>query len=613
MKLISFRLLNYKSFADSGELRFADGFNVIVGQNNAGKSALLQGISLRFDSNPHRSLITKPTPTSPVSPRSEARISIECAGGELRDLLLNRGRQFLVALPQGSPGDPRHLQEILDGFFSMPRIILNLRKFGGHDFEVTKIPSLSEYPRHAGYWRVQPSSDGVAFSHAGSLVEHGLGPFTAEIGAHIGQAFRDQLYFFHAERLKVAETSFGVSPVLMPDASNLPEVLNVLQANAERFNRFNRYVCQIFPTIRRVAVRPNPGNNALQIVVWTIDPATEREDLAISLADSGTGVGQVLAILYIAVTSSTARTVIIDEPNSFLNPGAAKKLIMILRDFPNLQFIIATHSPEILQVAQPQTLSVNHWSEGSSTVEQIEPSKMESLQLVLREVGASLSDVFGADRVLWVEGPTEEACFRILIETLMQRPLMGTVIAAVRDTGRLTTRHPSAALVWEIYCKLSGAGALMPAALAFSFDRDGRSRREMEDILRQSGGKVHFLPRRMYENYLVDADAIAAVLSAEAGEGCVSVEMVRSWLESHGNEFLPEGLPNLVDSESPWFLEGNGAGLLDRMFPDLSDNRVFFDKIKHGTRLTKWLIENKPDALQEIRDYLDNILGVEPS
>jgi hypothetical protein len=470
------------------------------------------------------------------------------------------------------------------------------------------IPSIGDYPRGGNYMLVQVAADQINFT-CKRVALTGSEPVVEEIGARIGQAFRDQLYFFHAERLKTAECPFGNSPVLKPDASNLPEVLNALQANPERFNRFNTHVCQIFPTIRRVAVRPNPGNSTLEVVIWTIDPATEREDLAISLADSGTGVGQVLAILYIAVTSSTARTVIIDEPNSFLNPGAAKKLIMILRDFPNLQFIIATHSPEILQVAQPQTLSVNHWSEGSSAVEQMESRKMESLQLVLREVGTSLSDVFGADRVLWVEGPTEEACFRILIESLMKRPLMGTVIAAVRDTGRLTTRRPSATLVWDIYSKLSGAGALMPAALAFSFDRDGRSQREMEDIIRHSGGIVCFLPRRMYENYLLDPDAIAFVMSAElGGKGCTAEE-VQEWLKEHSNEFF-DGKSG--SENTAWFRDVNGSGLLDRMFPGLSDNKLFLDKIRHGVMLTEWLAENKPDALQEVRDYLDKILAVEP-
>jgi len=48
MKLVSFRLRNNKSFSDSGELRFSDGFNVIVGQNNAGKWTGVDWSASRF-------------------------------------------------------------------------------------------------------------------------------------------------------------------------------------------------------------------------------------------------------------------------------------------------------------------------------------------------------------------------------------------------------------------------------------------------------------------------------------------------------------------------------------------------------------------------------------
>lgn len=609
MRLVSFQLRNFMSFSDTGNLQFSDGFNVIVGQNNAGKSALLQGISLRFGDKPHLSLQTKPTSTTPVSPQSEALFTLECGGQELRTILLNRGAEFGIPIPAGSQPNPQLVQDILSNVFSSQRLLLWLRRTGGGRIETTETPSFADYTVGDRDMVVRPTADRMNFEF---VRKQSGDPIGTELGAHIGQSFRDHLYFFHAERLKVAERSFGASPVLIQDASNLPEVLNVLQSNMGRFNRFNRLVSDIFPTIRRVAVRPHPSTGNLQIVVWSVDPETEREDLAISLADSGTGVGQTLAILYVAVTSDTTipRTIIIDEPNSFLNPGAAKKLVSILRGFSHIQFIISTHSPEIIRAAQPQTLSVIHWSNGASTVEQLEASKINSLQLVLNEVGASLSDVFGADRVLWVEGPTEEICFRVLIERYLKRPLMGTAIAAVRDLGRLTSRKPSATLIWEIYTKLSGAGALMPPALAFSFDREGRNEKEMTDIRRQSGNKVHFLRRRMFENYLLDPEAIAAVLSQEtSAESGVFVGVVRDWFTRCADEFLPAEVRGTKADSTTWFREVDGYDLLYRVFSEASDNKVCFDKVRHGLMLTEWLIEKKPDSLAELGKYLEQIIG----
>jgi predicted ATP-binding protein involved in virulence len=42
VRIESFRVVNYKSFADSEEIRLEPGFNVIVGRNNVGKTALAE-------------------------------------------------------------------------------------------------------------------------------------------------------------------------------------------------------------------------------------------------------------------------------------------------------------------------------------------------------------------------------------------------------------------------------------------------------------------------------------------------------------------------------------------------------------------------------------------
>src|SRR5437773_2484526 len=121
---------------------------------------------------------------------------------------------------------------------------------------------------------------------------------------------------------------YGTSSELSSDARNLPEVLNILQGNPERFREYSDLVRRIFPSIQKISVRPFPaGGNRAEILVWQVDPAFQRDDLAIPLLQCGTGVGQVLAILYVAEVSEQPRTIIIDEPGSFLHPGASRALI----------------------------------------------------------------------------------------------------------------------------------------------------------------------------------------------------------------------------------------------------------------------------------------------
>ena len=50
------------------------------------------------------------------------------------------------------------------------------------------------------------------------------------------------------------------------------------------------------------------------------------------------------------------QVILIDEPQSFLHPGAVRKLIEILRQHPQHQFIITTHSPTAVTAADPDVL-----------------------------------------------------------------------------------------------------------------------------------------------------------------------------------------------------------------------------------------------------------------
>src|SRR5262249_37757998 len=149
-----------------------------------------------------------------------------------------------------------------------------------------------------------------------------------------------------AERLNIGISEFGNESELNPDASNLPRVLfNLFGESPGRYQKFISHVSTIFPNIKYISVAGGRQSGTLEIRVWMND--LERSDLSVSLSECGTGVGQVLAILYVVMTIG-AGTVVVDEPNSFLHPGASRKLIRILQEYDRHQYIISTHSPEVI-------------------------------------------------------------------------------------------------------------------------------------------------------------------------------------------------------------------------------------------------------------------------
>jgi len=257
---------------------------------------------------------------------------------------------------------------------------------------------------------------------------------------------------------------------------------------------------------------------------------------------------------------------------------------------------------------EPETITVTRLVDDRTEVEQVDPDEPASLETCLAEVGARLSDVFGADHILWVEGRTEETCFPIILSELGGRRLMGTVIVGVRSTDEL--EGGDAKPVIDIYSRLSRARSLMPPAIGFVFDQEDKTSEEQADIVRRTGPTVRFLPRRMYENYLLDAGAISRVLISLDGEHAdqYSVEKVGASLGAEclkGENFRPLPFPGSGDA---WRNTIHAAKLLKVVFGTLSEHRIRYDKVRDGEALTKDIIANSPDRLGELSQFLLDLL-----
>jgi hypothetical protein len=434
----------------------------------------------------------------------------------------------------------------------------------------------------------------------------------SDFGFQLIPYFIQRIYSFRAERV-VGRCEAGGSETLDPTARNLAEVLDNLQRNPPRFQRFNKLVQSVLPQILHITVQQAqaPDIQMREVVIWPVDPVTERLDLTVPLSESGTGIGQVLAILYVVFTSTFARTILIDEPQSFLHPGAARRLIEILRmEYPQHQYVLATHSPTVITASTPKTITLVKQLGPVSTFQSIDASKNEALRDYLAEIGASLSDVFGADNILWVEGPTEEICFPMILQKIAKLPLLGTAIIGVKHTGDLEGKQ--AKKVYEIYDKLSKASGLIPPAIGFIFDREGRSKKERDDIERMSGGLATFLPRRLYENYLLNPDAVAAVAnSIEGFRGTpVTAEEIRKWFDTEGKNTKYGRSTETVEggTPEPWIIYVHGAKLLNDLFSTLSEARVTYVKTEHSVKITEWLIENAPEELTEVSELISDKL-----
>ena len=511
--------------------------------------------------------------------------------------------------------DPRHLELIWEWIVGHPEIKFHLAgsTLASNSFQI----SSPGWPSHDLY--VLPARNSANFyllrrdgaNGAQTLIGQQRSSADFEdIDQQLSGDFRGRIYRFSAERFGIAESNVGTNRTLATNAANLPEVLNILQSNSFLYEEFISLVREILPQVHWVNVEPIDAN-MLRINVWNLDRKLKRDDLSIPLSESGTGVGQVLSILYVVFTSEDSRVLLIDEPQSFLHPGAARKLIEVLRRFPQHQYIVSTHSPGIISAADaPEVLIVRN-EYGISRIDVVETRDNEEMRVFLDELGTRLSDVFGMDRVVWVEGATEEKALPLLLEKMGFSLLAGTAIVRIRNTGDLEGKDKRK--VFEIYNNLASKANILPQFVAFVLDGEARSETEKEDIRKISGGKAWFLPRRTFENYLLDARAVCSIANAlgEFSEsGPINPEKVAESFANRLNDpkvWVPHPVPESPSLDCPQL---NGALLLEKMFSDLSENRFTYRKTEHSVGLFRWLLTNSPGSLDELTKFLSPILGL---
>jgi predicted ATPase len=612
MRVLEMRIENYKSYLKTDAIPFNPGFNVVVGANNAGKTSLLEVLGFNFVAMPHRSLKSIPEPERPPNPISRVYVRLMASGNEIRNALLAHSNPIFVPAPRGIGGNEEEGRRFLSTLLSkdVELAVLYKATHNSYGFEASHYPVVQGYKPAAKVGQrpvfvFKTSEDRTEIQYS----NHGSADAAQDSFLAIAHSLLQQVYVFKAERLALSEAPYGGNPILASNASNLAEVLHVLlTTQSARYARLLTLVKEIFPGVAHISVRAKAGTaNVQEIAIWNEDAALDRPDLAFTLAQSGTGLGQVLAMLYVVLTSTAPRVIVIDEPNSFLHPGAARRLIRILKDFAQHQYIISTHSPEVVRAAEASNLIFLQKPESESRVSILNAASVADQQTCLAELGARLSDLFGADNVVWVEGPTEELAFQELLKfSRGNSDHTITAVLAVRGVGDFIQKQKRLKLVIDIYRRLTSSATLLPRTLGFIFDSEDLTEVEQADFARESNGLIHFLQRRMYENYLLVPRVVAEFLNSMPifeGKG-ISESTITDWFERKGAAFSMGTSPAMSEK---WLKAVHGARLLDALIADLSQGAMRYEKVSMGLDLTRRVLNESPARFDEVIELLRSV------
>lgn len=637
MWITKFKINNYKSYLDTPEVELSKGINIVVGQNSAGKTALLEVIAGNIKYNGFLNIETKPRTSSQKNEdyrfKDAAEVEVEVNVKTLQMLVEDHSKTgkiclrntLLDALEVKSEDDTTWtkvssknypMRENLDAANLIKELQKKLKdgillglSIPDHKTDIKEI-----YNR---YEKLSGNADLVEFSLFLNANEEYFFWEDAdvrkmssdnELSEIIKKKFlENHTYKFDIHRTVRAKGKNEKNRQLLPDCSNLADVLSSLQAKSSKFHEYKNRFIDIFPNVKEVSIDNDAGVSEIRI--WLPQTPDNRLDLTVSLDECGTGIGQVMAMLYVIIQSDEPKVIIIDEPNSFLHPSASRKLMEIIKQYDQHQYIISTHSPELITSAEADNillLTLNE--EGQTQIKRIDKDAKEDMQEVLLEVGSKLSDVFGYEQILWVEGPTEEVCFPLIVEKLLKKSITTKPILEVYATGSFGKKHIEATVA--LYERLVNGNALIPPALAFIFDKENRSERDVEDLRRRGKGVIQFLKRRMYENYLLNASAIAAILNHYSEkfdlEREFSPEEVEAFFEENKKkkEYWDKKEPNEAQLKN-WKKDIHAAKLLSNLFNEfISDSKLEYRKTVHSKELTEWLIENEPAELDELTELL---------
>ncbi|MER9687241.1 AAA family ATPase [Mesorhizobium sp. M0139] len=597
MKINGFQLANYSSFSKTGLVALGPGINIVVGENNAGKSAILRSL-YGIENLPHRS----PTEFRPERLGSSSIVlDISLSGDEIKSSWLRHADAIYWSLPSSEVSSA---QATMDEFLEAKEIRLLVHKVSN------KISPMNRPFRY----KPASSETSVLFKKENGNIVYVAGNSGPDsTSSLINAAWSDYLFMFDAQRFGLGRSAFGYHERMSSKAENLPGFLSKIQGeNTAIFFKLVSHIREIFSTVGNLSVRPT-RQNEFEVLVWPIGEQIYPE-LSVGLNESGTGVAQAIAILAVAMTLKEA-VIIIDEISSFLHPAAAKTLLRILQtNYPQHQYIISTHSGEVLSASTPSTVHFVRKSGFESAISPVDLARLEDLRMVTGQLGVSMTDVFAVDRIIWVEGPTEELCFPYVYTTAvgpMPRSTMFVPLIATGDFSKTGTRRD---LVLDIYNRLSGAAQRLVTSVTFSFDSEDLSPRQKADLLRRAGANVRLLPRRHFECYLIDPDAIAALLLMHVPDlpgSHLSKGIEDSLLSLGGDPAFKAEKSFAQDLYDPkWLTQVDAAKLIKRVCLDVSEQRFEFSKKLHSLELLKFRMASQTVAgdLIELVDYVRTLV-----
>ncbi|BAD84962.1 predicted ATP-dependent endonuclease, OLD family [Thermococcus kodakarensis KOD1] len=194
-----------------------------------------------------------------------------------------------------------------------------------------------------------------------------------------------------------------------------------------------------------------------------------------------------------------------EEPELYLHPEAQKKMFSALKRISNeAQVLITTHSTIFVDRSDLKSIWLIRRENGETKITTFEKPKV--LSEILEEIGATPSDLFLSNGVIYVEGKTEIKVFSKIAKAIC--PKWEEYNISIVSLGGGNIRDLSETLLFNGLASLNPNGVVV-------IDSDGEQedkksggckpkpeKLKIKENFEQYGLTVHILQRREIENYI---------------------------------------------------------------------------------------------------------------
>ncbi|MDD9781522.1 AAA family ATPase [Priestia megaterium] len=571
MRIISVNLKNYKSISDTNQLKTDSKINIFAGKNNTGKTSLIEALYMIANGQIQKCL------------EADTACEIELSLNHEDLKFLNTG---------SSPDESIWNTEKIRIYFLLQQTSVMIKKVEVYDAD-----------EYSTLWdnlsTVQDIEESYQLKNKnGGSVNYSKTPMLFERIMHL---IKDKIVYISGSRHISEFEHTNVMYKLNIDGTNLNSFLYTLRNNNEEiFNEIKRAFIDIFPDVRSIST--NIVDRSGSITETNINLYFEGLNEPIPLYSCGSGFTHVLILLSI-LYSGQDRIILFDEPHVFLHPSAEKAIYDLISATEYHQYFLTTHSPILINYPFNKKVFLVKKEAGISKF-----AEFNELQEILEDIGIKNSDLAFSDKVLFVEGKTEELVVPMILSHFGMRQI-GYNYRVLDMNG--TSNHFNKKSAMESYRKnldlvLNGISN-SPIPYRILIDKDEKQDEKINDIKEQYGDKVLILGRREFENYFLDCyEELSNVINASLDSQVVTSEQIKGTIEdilSQKTEryIYPRGCNNPLDDVI-------GSKVLDQLFRKY-DISLGYDKVKHGIEIATNILENDSEKLIPIKNILEDFIS----